>query len=48
MPKPLRRYDSQTINIYFFGLTLRAQWLTPLILPLLVQKFVGDASKGAS
>ena len=42
MQKPLRWYDSLTINIYFFGLTLRAQTLTPLILPLLVQQFVGD------
>ena len=48
MQKPLRWYDSLTINIYFFGLTLRAQTLTPLILPLLVQQFVGDANKGAS
>ena len=48
MPQTLRWYDSLTINIYFFGLTLRAQTLTPLILPLLVQQFVGDANKGAS
>ena len=47
-PKPLRWYDAITINIYYFALTLRSQSLTPLIVPLLVQRFVGDATKGTS
>jgi len=46
--KPLRWYDAITINVYFFALTLRSQALSPLIMPLLVQQFVGDATKGTS
>ena len=46
--KPLHWYDAITINIYYFALTLRSQTLTPLIMPLLVQQFVGDATKGTS
>ena len=46
--KPLHWYDAITINIYYFALTLRSQTLTPLIVPLLVQQFVGDATKGTS
>ncbi|MEN6482173.1 MAG: MFS transporter, partial [Anaerolineaceae bacterium] len=44
--RAIRWYDYITINIYWFALTTRAQVLTPLILPLLVQQFVGDAAKG--
>jgi MFS family permease len=47
LPRPLRWYDYITINIYFLGLTILSQTLTPLVVPLLVQQFVGDASKGA-
>ncbi len=36
-----------SINIYWFALTTRSQVLSPLIVPLLVQRFVGDAAKGA-
>ena len=46
--KTLHWYDAITINIYYFALTLRSQTLTPLIVPLLVQQFVGDETKGAS
>ena len=46
--KPLHWYDAITINIYYFALTLRNQTLTPLIVPLLVQQFVGEATKGTS
>jgi len=46
--KPLQWYDAITINIYFFALTLRSQTLTPLIVPLLVQQFVGEETKGTS
>ena len=42
----MRWYDLVTINAYWFALTTRAQVLTPLIIPLLVQEFVGDAAKG--
>ena len=46
MRRPLRWHDYITINIYWFALTTRAQSLTPLIIPLLVQEFVGEAKKG--
>lgn len=35
-----------TINANWFALTARGQVLTPLVIPLLVQRFVGEASKG--
>ena len=47
MKRPLRWHDYFTINIYWFSLTTRAQTLTPLIIPLLVQRFVGEAVKGS-
>lgn len=48
MKRDIRWYDYITINIFYFGLTARSQTLTPLILPLLVQVFMGDAVKGAA
>jgi MFS family permease len=46
MERPVRWYDYITININWFALTARSQTLTPLIIPLLVQQFVGEQSKG--
>jgi len=48
MDRKIRWYDYITINIYYFALTARSQTLTPLILPLLVQTFMGDTVKGAA
>ncbi len=48
MKRDIRWYDYITINIFYFGLTARSQTLTPLILPLLVQMFMGDEIKGAA
>jgi MFS family permease len=49
MSKEKKRFVNPiTINIYWFALSLRSNVLTPLLLPLLVQRFVGDADKGAS
>ena len=48
MERKIRWYDYITINIFYFALTARSQTLTPLILPLLVQQFMGDAVKGAA
>lgn len=45
MKRPTRWYDYVTVNIYWFALTARAQTLTPLIVPLLVQQFVGEEAK---
>ncbi len=39
-------YDFITINIYYLALTMIAQTLVPLALPLLVQQFVGEANQG--
>jgi Na+/melibiose symporter-like transporter len=47
MPRPLRWFDLVTINIYFTGLTTLAQTMTPLVVPLLVQQFVGEARQGS-
>lgn len=47
MPRELRWYDPISINIYFTGLTTLSQTMTPLVVPLLVQQFVGEARQGA-
>jgi len=47
MYRSVRWYDYITININWFALTARSQVLTPLVIPLLVQQFVGEATKGA-
>ncbi len=46
MTQKLRWHDYITINIFWFALTSRSQVLTPLILPVLVQRFVGETVKG--
>jgi MFS family permease len=46
MNKPARWHDYLTINIYWLGLTTVAQTMTPLVVPLLVQQFVGEELKG--
>ncbi len=43
----VRWYDHLTININWFSLTLRSQVLAGLLVPLLVQGFVGEAQKGS-
>ncbi len=48
MRRQLRWYDLITINIYWFALNLRSQTLSPLIIPLLVQQFIGEESKGSA
>jgi Na+/melibiose symporter-like transporter len=46
MNRPLRWYDYITININWFAITTRSNVLTPLVVPLLVQQFVGEELKG--
>ncbi len=48
MDRPVRWYDFITINIYYFALTTRSQTISPLIIPLLVQQFVGEEAKGSA
>lgn len=45
MERPVRWYDYITFNIYFLGLTTLSQTMG-LVIPLLVQQFVGEAQKG--
>jgi MFS family permease len=47
MDRRPRWLDYVTINSYWFALTARSQALSPLIIPLLVQQFVGEGAKGA-
>jgi MFS family permease len=47
MNRAIRWYDYLTININWFALTTRSQVLVPLVIPLLVQQFVGEAQKGS-
>jgi len=42
----LRWYDYLTINIYYLGLTSLTQTMAPVVIPLLVQQFVGEARQG--
>jgi MFS family permease len=44
--KRIRWFDYIITNIYWLGLTTLSQTVTPLVFPLLVQKFVGEAGKG--
>lgn len=46
MKKELRWFNYIPININWFALTTRSQVLTPLVIPLLVQQFIGEANKG--
>ena len=48
MSRPLRWHDLLTVNIYWFALNTRSQTLSPLIIPLLVQQFIGEESKGSA
>ncbi len=47
MTRTPRRYDIITINIFYLGLTTLTQTFVPLVLPLLVQQFVGETQQGA-
>jgi len=44
--KRMRWYDYITYNIYWLGLNMSSGSLTPIILPVLVAQFVGEALKG--
>ncbi|WP_299027182.1 MFS transporter [uncultured Thermanaerothrix sp.] len=41
-----RWYDYIRYNLYWFALTTRGQTISPIIVPLLVQQFVGETAKG--
>jgi MFS family permease len=44
--KRMRWYDYVTYNLYWLGLNMATGSLTPIILPFVVARFVGDAVKG--
>lgn len=44
--RKLHWYDPLTINSIWFAISTRSNILTPLLLPLLVQRFMGEAAKG--
>jgi len=46
MNRLIRWYDYLTFNIYWLGLSVLSNTLTPLVVPLLVQQFVGEELKG--
>ncbi len=46
--RPLRWYDTITVNAYYIGLTTLSQTMTPLVVPLLVQQFVGEQRQGSA
>ena len=46
MDRPVHWYDYITINIFWFGKTTRNQALSTMLLPLLVQQFIGNNLKG--
>ena len=45
MEKALRWYDYITLNVYNLGLSTISQTMAPLVVPLLVQEFVGEGLK---
>lgn len=47
MTRAPRWYDIITINIFYLGLAALTQTFVPLVLPLLVQQFVGETRQGA-
>lgn len=46
MKRAIRWYDYLTFNIYWTGLSALSNTMTPLVVPLLVQQFVGEELKG--
>lgn len=46
MTRKFRWYDYLTFNIYWLGLSALSNTMTPLVVPLLVQQFVGEQLKG--
>jgi MFS family permease len=40
-------YDNLAINSFWFALTARSQMLSALLVPLLVQRYLGETAKGA-
>jgi MFS family permease len=45
MNRTFHWYDYITINIYYLGLSTLSQTMAPLVVPLLVQQFVGEERK---
>ena len=46
MMRKFRWHDYLTVNAYWLGIAMISQTMAPLVLPLLVERFVGEAQKG--
>lgn len=46
MNRPIRWFDYLTFNAYWLGLSALSNTMTPLVVPLLVQQFIGEELKG--
>ena len=46
-PRAFRWYDYLTLNIYYLGLSTLSNTMAPLVIPLLVEQFVGEAQKAS-
>jgi MFS family permease len=47
MQRHISWYDYLSINIYYVGLSILSNTMAPLVIPLLVEQFVGEAQKAA-
>ncbi len=48
MQRPWKWFDYLPISVEFFAISARAQTLAPLVVPLLVQQFIGEGAKGSA
>jgi MFS family permease len=46
MTRKFQLHDYLTINAYWLGIAMISQTMAPIVLPLLVERFVGEAQKG--
>lgn len=47
-PRPLSIFDALIFNAYFFAVNLQTLTLVPMLLPILVEKYMGHAVKGSA
>lgn len=46
--RPLRGLDALTLNAYFFSVNVQTLTLVPLLMPILVEHFIGSENKGTA
>lgn len=47
-PRPLRAFDALILNAYYFSVNLQTLTLVPMLLPILVERYMGEAVKGSA